>query len=64
MGQSAAQNKFYKGKNYKILSDGFLMAVVSFGAFSEAGYVVRAEYINNQQTCSSVKHPVVTWWCW
>lgn len=50
MGQSTAQNKFCKGKNYKILSDGFLMAVVSFGAFSEAGYVVRAEYINNQQT--------------
>lgn len=44
MEQSSAQNKFRKGKNYKILLDGFLMAVVSFGAFSEAGYIVRAEY--------------------
>jgi len=32
-----------KGENYKILFDGFLMAVVSFKAFSEAGYMAKAE---------------------
>lgn len=44
MEQSTAQNKFYKGKNYKISFADFLMAVVSFGAFSKAGYIGRAEY--------------------